>query len=86
MDEKKTITQHAADHLREIGKTGIMWGDVCLAHEIATRAGMKHEGWRTPPKILRALEGSPLFKKSLERVRVDGRYRLVRCFDLMSPV
>ncbi len=79
---KKTIAQHAAEHLRKTGNAGIMYGDVWLAHEIAELAGMKHEGWRTPPKVLNALEGSPLFVKSL--VSLPGMQRRVRCFDLAA--
>ena len=76
---EKTLAQHAAEHLKETGNPGIMYGDVWLAHEIIERAGLKHRGYRTPKLVLDALEGSPLFVKKL--VRLPGG-RFVRAFDL----
>ena len=74
----KTLAQHAAEHLAEIGQVGIMYGDVYLTHEILTRAGWKHRGYRSNKLLLDALEGSPLFEKKL----VDIGGRRVRDFRL----
>jgi hypothetical protein len=81
MAKRKTIAEHAAEHLREHGHPGIMYGDVHLAHEICERAGRPHRGWKTPNLILNALEGSPLFKKKL--VLLPGSVRGYRFFDLV---
>lgn len=48
--------QVAAAHLRETGNPAVMVGDVHLLHEIATKLGMEHEGWRTPPKVLARID------------------------------
>lgn len=79
---RKTLAQHAADHLIENGHRGIMWGDVGLTHEILDRAEHQHRGPRSNRLLMNALEGSPLFIKSI--VRVGGRR--LRCFDVRSPV
>jgi hypothetical protein len=62
---RKTIGDYAAEHLRENGHDGIMWGDHILAHEIAAKAGIGHNGWRTHHNVLRACERSPHFTKKL---------------------
>ena len=76
----KTLAEHAADHLRDGGHTGIMWGDVHLTHEILDRAGAVHRGYKSNRLLLNALEGSKLFQKVL--VRIGGR--LVRSFELRA--
>lgn len=80
---RKTIAEHAAEHLRENDEDGLMWGDVTLAHEIAERAGVPQRGYRTPRLILNALERSPLFTKELISVPIPGLgERRVRSFKL----
>ncbi len=52
---RKTIAEHAAEHLIETGNTGIFYGDSHLFHEIAERAGIGHKAWHTERCILNAL-------------------------------
>jgi hypothetical protein len=61
----KTLAEHTAEHLREVGEPAIMWGDVTLTHQILDRAGRRHRGPRSNRLLLNALEGSPLFTKKL---------------------
>jgi hypothetical protein len=74
----KTLAQYAAEHLREVGVDGIMYGDVMLTHEILDRAKRPHRGYRSNRLLLNALEGSELFEKKL--INVGGRGR--RSFNL----
>jgi hypothetical protein len=75
---KKTLAEHAVDHLRETGISGIMWGDVTLTHEILARANAPHRGPRSNRLLLNVLDKSPLFEKRLVRV---GK-RNLRSFEL----
>lgn len=83
----KTLAQHAAEYLAEVGETGIMYGDVTLTHEILTRAGWKHRGYRSNRLLLNALEGSSLFQKHIVSVgkRLVRDFRLIKQEPLCSP-
>jgi hypothetical protein len=79
---KKTLAEHAVDHLREAGISGIMWGDVALTHEILARANVPHRGPRSNRLLLNVLDKSPLFEKRLVRV---GK-RNLRSFELREQL
>lgn len=72
----------AAQHLRDVGMMAIQWGDELLAHEIADKTGLAHEGPATIIKVLDRLEGSPFFRKSIVAL---GRVRRARRFELINP-
>ena len=70
--KRKTLAEHAYDHVMEHRYSGIMWGDITMIHDIIDRAGGKHRGPRTCRVFLQSLEGSPLFKK--HHVLIDGHW------------
>jgi hypothetical protein len=87
LSEIMRISRHhfsvlAAQHLRAAGIAAIQWGDERLAHEIADKTGLAHEGPATMIKVLDRLEGSPFFTKSLVCL---GRVARARRFALVNP-
>lgn len=66
--------------LREEGIPQVRTGDSRLLHDIAERAGIKPESWKTEKKVLRSLARNPgNLVPALER-RTDAR--MVRVFFL----
>lgn len=56
---RKRICDHAIDVLIATDNPAVMWGDTGLLHMIASAAGIKSEGPKTPPRILAALSKTP---------------------------
>lgn len=81
---KKTVAEHAADHLREQGVPAVQWGDARLLHEIAALAGMEPRGPATERAVLACLDESALFEKNFVSLGVGGRSRAVRRFVLKA--
>lgn len=79
---RKTIADHAAAHLRETNNPSVCYGDSFLLHEIAERAGLKHNGWHTERNILAALSRhcrtakEPLFEEWRDRSTRARQFRL----------
>ena len=45
--------------LKETNNDAVMWGDSVLLHQIAEKAGMPHDSWKTEEKVLNALSRQP---------------------------
>jgi hypothetical protein len=69
--------------LRETGNDAVMWGDECLLHMIAERAGLRSRanGWRTSAAVLNNLSRNP-GPLDPRMTLCGGRERLVRVFRL----
>lgn len=86
----KTIVEHMLDVLHENGCAAVMWGDIHLLDDCATRCThtslMRLPPWTRHAKILDALGRSPLFEKSFVSIDlwVNGGWqkRWVRYFKL----
>lgn len=79
MAKRKLVWQAAVEVLRETENSGVMWGDECVLHLIATKMGWKHEAWKTSTRVLNALSKTPgVFKKSYVQLP-NGR--VVRNFN-----
>lgn len=75
---RKSLSEYAAEHLREMGADSIYGNDHVLIRAITIRAGRDFRGEGSRLRLLGALEDSPLFLKR----HVQGATRSVRCFDL----
>ena len=67
--------------LRETGNPAVMWGDTHLLHEIAKRAGLKINGWKTERQVLNNLTRCPGILIPKHTI-CGGHERLVRIFRL----
>jgi hypothetical protein len=76
---KKSVAAIAAEYLREKEFPAVMSGDSYLLHEIAERAGMGHDGWRTEKRVLDAIDRTN--KGELEKVLLRA-HRILRSFWL----
>lgn len=80
---KEARVCHAAvEVLRETNNPAVMWGDTVLLHQIAERAGIKHNGWVTETRVLNALSARPGIL--VPGFTYTGRGRRVRIFRLLE--
>ena len=82
---RKTIAQKAAEYIKSIDGTGVMWGDSHLLHEIAEYCGLPHQSWKTELRVLNAIDRGHkgIFEKRFVRLWVGNRESLVRSFELL---
>jgi len=56
---RKLLWQTAVEHLQATDNPAIMTGDHVLAHEIAEKHGMAHDGYHTERRVIEALWKTP---------------------------